>query len=480
MTCLKKRYLVVLLALLICLLAGCTLTRYSKEAVVQDVIKQLQEEFGAWDLGEFSVQITDREKVEDGGEVIRVTASASNEFLELRVSCELYYILAGGQWSMDYCYISGYHYTLLASGVTEEDAQSVLQDTYAKNYESLTYQDRSTDLNNGTDMFTYEGVYQDGYLVMNDWLRVCDQFTPESGWLLTGVEKEETSRSWDVLGSWTYQNEMSEMEITIHEITSEAIQMEYQFDFCYTASYEGDYVMPDRMAFASDGIESRSFQEIEDGVEFCVGNDDNQITVFLTAHGGVALGTEGTEEKSSFVLQYEHGDNYSMRDADGLWPETIELYDYPPVYTSGPDGMTWISRTHIVTGLHQNAGADHDETSYIHSFSYIQDDGEDPQYASNTYELYGLYSILTGTVYLDEDVDFGSSAVCRIYGDGNLLYSKDASTFTEENCYESLSIDVTGVRELTIECSGESETFYSVWGPFESPVIALADLVVSR
>jgi len=78
---------------------------------------------------------------------------------------------------------------------------------------------------------------------------------------------------------------------------------------------------------------------------------------------------------------------------------------------------------------------------------------------SLVYDLYRQYDEFTGTVYLGDYAKPGQSAIFRVYGDGNLLYTFDTAVLTESQSFECFTVD-NGV--LTYVADNEHPTAYVV------------------
>ena len=75
---------------------------------------------------------------------------------------------------------------------------------------------------------------------------------------------------------------------------------------------------------------------------------------------------------------------------------------------------------------------------------------------STTYALDGQYTTFSCTGFLTDGTEPGGSAYIRVWGDGQIL--NQSMTITSGDII-SYSVDVTGVKELTVECVTNSESF---------------------
>lgn len=72
------------------------------------------------------------------------------------------------------------------------------------------------------------------------------------------------------------------------------------------------------------------------------------------------------------------------------------------------------------------------------------------------FDLHGECKELSGTIGCTPKKGSGASVQFRIYGDGQLLYQSDI--IYDTNAPVKFSVDISGVRELVIECTTESST----------------------
>ncbi len=103
--------------------------------------------------------------------------------------------------------------------------------------------------------------------------------------------------------------------------------------------------------------------------------------------------------------------------------------------------------------------------------SYVISDDFD-----RTYKLNGQYSRLTGVLFQEYDKRSGTiysrNACLRIYGDGELLYSREFDKDTSGLDPENIDIDLTGVLELRVYFADGADSYgaSSYWAAYKGPL----------
>ena len=107
--------------------------------------------------------------------------------------------------------------------------------------------------------------------------------------------------------------------------------------------------------------------------------------------------------------------------------------------------------TDIITGTLMDVSGNKHENAVMF---WVSDAGN---YINIEHIVYGInreYDILEGSISLGEDSASGAAVRFYIYGDGNLIYKSDYISGAQE---KTLSIDVSGVSELRIECETDEK-----------------------
>ena len=115
----------------------------------------------------------------------------------------------------------------------------------------------------------------------------------------------------------------------------------------------------------------------------------------------------------------------------------------------------------------------------IYTWMYYEDNKD----TEITYFLNAEYDVLTGTLYrpyvtLSCESQWNSDGFLKVYGDGVLLYTGKITQKSFDPI--SLNIDVSGVRELTIDLDGSWYGTNSLGGSFYYPKCSVADLHVAK
>lgn len=478
----KKPYILIGIILMVgfTLLTGCSGKR-SEDEIKEDVLSYLSDYLSGISFEEINVQVESREpNNQEKTECVFSSVEAENNSVTYTMETESYYYKGEKGWELEGIDVVSEDYIIKQSEITEEEAEAQYKELYANEPGEYSFTDRETDLENGTDTFYYTRERKQGYLTEVYDIALVYTFSLYDGWYFD----EENSISelaqyrWDVEGKWTYTNSKSNMELNIINLSDGEAEVEYDFNYIYTeeASYNEGFEMKN-VQFASDGTKTVGLSTEEEGhLILTIHENDQSYYLNLTSYGGITFdGKYG--KKDTFVFGYEDGNGYQVRDENETWEDKLNLYETMPIYVAGGKegkGM----------GLWNDLGkAAHDGNMQKYCLSYMQEDGGSKK-ASNTYELFGKYTKLTGKIFLVEGINPGSDAQLIIYGDGKKIYSKKASELSGSNYMEDLNVDITGVKELTIELSGESQ-FVEIKGMIaangiDCPVLAVSELQAER
>ncbi len=307
-----------------------------------------------------------------------------------------------------------------------------------------------TDFDKRTISYVYAATRQEGYVTATDTFKVTYRWDAERGWYTSSPVKVTYGKEkWDVVGTWGYSNSESDITLTIHKITEDEVKYEYDFNYKGPKQYSNsmtDYEFKSqRVATAQVWDLGSVYYEKEDGLYFTL--CDGAEYVYITKYGGVSYGgsawSNGIEGKNFFILTKNDDLSYNRAVSNELFPVVQPLFNFSVVDRTGGtnfDGTS--SDANDISGM-----------TYYETYSYMNK--EDPASTSaETFDIYGQYKYISGTVFLGEFAEAGDPGTFKIYGDGKLLYQYNASNFTREDCSEDFLVDVGGVRELTLEMSG--------------------------
>ena len=455
----RRIFILTLVSIISVMLMGCTPKPIS-ESEVKKVIEEyfLNEYRGDYNVSsEVVLRQTDKENKTD---YVWTHIIAENDLVSVECDGELEYVLYNEGWQLNNCDLNNMHYDIKKTTVTEDEAKEMLLSDIVTEYDELSFENRATDLYSGNDTFVFHGKYSEGYMDKTDIIYVTYRFGLYDGWKYDMSNVGNTLEEWNVYGKWTYKSSDSDMWIEILDITENEIEIAY--DFNYTCAYEKALsgMQLKKEHYVSNGTVRRALRCEGNEIAFNLVTDQSDTPyVYITPEGGLTFDGVWYNEEDTFVFYYEDGDGYQTRAESGLWSDEIYL-----------NKKRLISFTNYVP---TNSIESHNGNKF-ETLGYISNSTET---AANTYNLYGQYKELHGTVVLNKNSQPENFGEIKIWGDNELLYCVQASELSPENSEKSIVVDVTGVKELTIECSGDPAFYYSeIFGSshrFDDPVIGL-------
>lgn len=465
----KKYYMYILLEMLILVafLTGCSPKAKSDQEIMNDVKDDFLYNWSFVDFDDIDIEVYKRQtNKEEKIDFAWVTVAAENDEISMEVSYEVEYALYNDGWELEEINYSKRDYQVKKSSVTEDDALSIVTQNYQDVYEEIVLLQHDTDLAYRTDTFVFEGTYSEGYVTITDHITVCYEYSLRDRWYNASHQREEIFQNWSVGGRWSYKLGDNEMWIDIVDLNNGMIGIEYDFD--YDCIYETAFYgwKKTREQYASNGIETRTIDYTDDGFCFNLLEDESTTPyIYITKYGGLTFDGWWANEDDSYVFYYNGGNGYQTRIDSGQWSDEAEVSKMPIV------GYTEMLDTII-------SAKNHLGETITTVFGYVQRNGK-PYTGSNTYNLYGQYKTLTGQAFLTEHADFGSHGEVRILGDGEVLYSIKAESFTKDHCVDDINISVDGVEALTIECTGDYVTEHDIF-TIEHPTIGFTELIVHK
>lgn len=410
-----RRKYVMLLCLILCqiMFTGCA---KSDKKVLSDVKAQFVSDYSGAQFEEIELDMVQRQtNANEKKDYASVSLIAENADVCFSCNYEVMYVKYNDGWKLEKCDMTGGQYTIKRTTVTEKDAERVVLSNYQGMYEQISFKDRKTNLNDGSDVFVYYGSYSDGYLTQTDEISVEYKYSLYDGWVYNNHIKEENNKSWNILGKWSYQLGDSNMWIRINKITNEQIEFEYDFNYIGVWSNLSGWHR-EAKHYASNGVETRNLDKTENGIAFNLLDDDMATPyVYVTNHGGVTFDGVWFNQDDTYVFYYEDGDGYATRNENGVWPQIYKIEDMPIIDYTKEKPVSGGTKT-----------------------------------SSKTYNLYGQYKTLDAEVSLSEHAGSGSLGEISIIGDGKVLYSVKANKYNENYNKEQISVDVSGVKSLTI------------------------------
>lgn len=410
---------------------------------------------------------------EKDSETIFVEVVSYSDFVKYSSIYVLYYRSIDGDWVMTDHYMESNQYEILSCPITDADAEAALANftnDLQGTYSDFSIFDQETDLQAGSCTYVYTAIRHDGYITAVDQFIVSYGFDFTDGWYANPVTVNYGSETWNVEGTWIYSNSNSDISLTIHKISEEEAKIEYDFTYRWPeAGYYGSHMSS--YEFKSNRVETRAVYEEDDGIRFLLCDDAEYV--YVTKYGGVSYGDVWRGYSNYSMLTSESDQNYAVLETNNVFPNILALSEF-----------CVINRTQKIGLFNGNSSDDSDISGNIfyETYSYMNDD--DPS-ATNaeTYDIYGKYNYISGTTFLGRYAQAGSSGTFKIYGDGVLLYEYNASNFTEADCSEDFVVDISDVRELTIEMPGTScREKISGWVGlyFDHPVMYAANLMLSK
>lgn len=399
---------------------------------------------------------------ENKSDIILVEVVASNDIIEVKCMCELKYYLYENGWECVYSDILEETYNILNTNITEADALESLKSHYGQERE-YTFLEHNTDLDSGMDWYIYQVFDRDGYLGVAEEVQITYMFDFELGsWTFSNINSGGQKYDWNVLGNWSYKNSHADLHMVIYQVTPDDIAFEY--DFSYEISYETiASFRVNSFDYSSSGVEKRTYMLQDDSIRFALLEGDvNTPHVTIDKYKGVCFDGVWQLPDDTYIFSYDDGEGLAIPSEFNIWPDTVALSDVNLVWS--PDGIF-------------NYGGDGEDINgnvFSDLFSHISDSGV----AQNVFDIYGQYQELSGVVFLPEEFNPGEqNSTFKVYGDGKLLYEYNSISFTQEHSYENFKVNVTGVRELAIEFSGEHKGSW-LFGIF--PAIFASDLTLTK
>ena len=336
-----------------------------------------------------------------------------------------------------------------------------------------------TDFDKRTISYVYAATRQEGYATAIDTFKVTYRYDAERGWYISSPVKVTYGKeTWNVEGTWIYRNSESDITLTIHKITENEVK--YEYDFKYKGTKQSSDSMTNyefkskRVATAQMSSNYGAYYENKDGFYFTL--CDGAESVYITKYGGVSYGgrvwidwINWIEGQNFFILTKEDDLTYSRAVSNELFPVVQPLFKFGVVDRTGGSHFD---------GTYSHAD-DISKMTYYETYSYMNK--ENPASTSaETFDIYGKYEYVSGTVFLGEFAEVGDQGTFKIYGDGKLLYQYNASDFTREDCSEDFVVDVGGVRELTLEMSGGHCIEKMSGVKFDRPTMYAANINLSQ
>lgn len=451
MRCHRKCCFLIGMVFLMLLLPGCSGNKAKSEAdIINDIVAN-DDYCSNYNLEVESYTIISRltstERMTDDIEIL--LTAVCDEF-SYSTTYSVNYLLYDNGWILNDIDCKSWSVTPLYCSITELDANSVALNATAElslDYSECNLFDSVLNLDSCTNEFVYHAVREEGYTKTVDTFNVLFRFNPNrGGWYLDDVTIDYGVEDWNVLGTWNYHNSRSDMELTIHQIANETIQVEYDFSYeCPVDSFYGYYM--ESFNFKSDGVETFDLHERnqEDSIYFLPFDillDGSYPTISITKYEGVCFDGYPYSPDDLFIFSF-NGD-YSVPENNYVWNDYISLSELSPIWRIGSSELY----TYTGRGVADKLG-----NTYHDVYWYMNKD--DPnQTKAETYDLYGQYRYLSGIVFPSIFSDLEDEGFFKVYGDGALLSEYYVAYFTEDRCFEEFQVDVSGIRELTIEFSG--------------------------
>lgn len=467
-------------------ISGCG-EELSDHVIESDVQQAFDNTYGVT-FDQINVAIDQNQMYDDGNRCsIIASVEAQTESADVQASVSAEYDKTSGEWDIIDYDVYDVMVSVTDTTVTEEDDLGRVQGEYGDLYQSYELDNRDISSESQEAIFTYTANRDSGYRKIYDTIESVYQYSLYDGWtsLETGVI--DSRDEWDINGRWTYENLNDTMWIDVSSFDGETIEMEYDLSYEAPTDINGNAGITD-MHLKSEGTVSMDVRKDDEEESWHVNLDDSSVppVLYITSEGGITFNGYVWNPHDTFIFYYEDGDGYDTREQNGLWSNELKLYDEDtilPVSIEG-GGRTY---SHISMGDSFKLGferglymSDGDGNAYLSNMYYIQSESSYAQTCSEIFDLYSQYTTLKGTAYLGELASTSDSAKITIYGDDQPLYTCVPSDFSGK-ANDEFEIDVSGVRNLKIECSGESDS-QSVFlgGSLNYPVLALADLTVSR
>lgn len=422
-------------------------------------------------------------------ERLRITVNVMEPDANGWFSVEAAYVLGSEQWELKDWNVLDSGAEVIGCSVPQETAQADMLAFYTERFDEDIYDCKyvthscDSELNSAT--FEFQMVQKFGYYSQQKPARLFYDYSLKDGWIAANYTPNAADvyvGTWDVLGEWTYSDSVNNVWVNIISVDENEITYEYEID-CrvpYEGSWSGEST--DVVMITSDGERTDSLREVDDedfALRFPITDSPSTCSLYLYPYKGVTFNGRIWNADDTYILSYSDTDKAAqvLKEEHADWPEeTISLYDAPIIYhTPGIE----LSSIKFDYGNKDTDDVESTEETVHHNVMYYADEDNEGA-ASNTYNLYGNYETLTGTVFLMQGATPGKSAKVQIFGDGTRLYSFDAKVFTENDYIETFTIDVTNVRELTVELTGETYRQSTFLGSYDAALIGLAELTAYR
>lgn len=375
-----------------------------------------------------------------------VSVEAGTSMFKYRESYLCYFELVENEWQSNYWNFYGSELTVLSSPITQEMADMELAQILPQNA-TYTLREHSLETHTGIDSFVYDVVIEDGYKLNEYVYSVIYSFDLYNGWDNVSCDSYQTNSVWNIEGTWTYNSSSSNATIIIHKVDGDIFKVEYNYDLFYETPHWNDY---EKTAGESTRVEEVELKSSGSSLYFHLGEE----TFYLDQYAGIHV------VNKAIIFSHDSGHGYDIPSKYAM-PYSYSLIDsFAISYTSTP--------------LKISLGSDYAGDVRITSgFGHA---GGEASRSTQTYDLYENYRTFYGEFYLSNGATIGTDAVARIYGDGNLLYEFNANALTENNYEHRFVIDVTGIRELTIDMPGNSVRS----GYFTQPALYLENVIVTK
>lgn len=430
---LKKRKIAIFILFIIVILViiFVHLGEQSDNTIKEKAKEIFLSEYSAIKFEKIDVEITDKETgLNKDSYYTILNICGTNDEIELECVYRLKYKKCDINWQLEHYKCTDINYEMKKSLLTKNNAVTDLNEHFPKQYEDVQVKDRITDLSNKEDTFILNAKYKKGYLERMDEITISYNYDLFKGWVAT-ISVDEGSNDWLILGKWTYQATGGDMWINIDSVKDNVIYFEYKFNFKNIYEDLNNEIINENKSYSSTKLESRNIILEEDNDTFSfqlVEGEANANYVYVSAYGGITFQNTYIEPSDSYVFYYEDGDGYDTRIENKIWLDKINL-----------------SKLHVSNCTKYIDGCEH---------SIFEYESEDSGYASNTYNIYGQYNTLVGEVSLNNRTTKECTGKINIIGDGKELYSVEVKDIIGKTEKTQIQINISGVKELTIECGG--------------------------
>lgn len=427
-------------------------------------------------------RITDYSALE---EKITFTVNVSEPDANGWFSAEATYVLGVEKWEMKDWNVLDSGVEIIGCSIPQDAACSDMlafyTDRYDEEIDDCIYLAHNCVAETTSAKFEFQMVQDYGYYSQRKTANLVYDYTLKDGWTAASYTPNAADKyvgAWDVIGEWTYSDSVNSIWVNIISLNENEITYEYEIN-CqvpYESSWYG--LSTEIQKISSDGERTESFRSVDDedfALRFPITDSSDSCNLYLYPYKGVTFDGRIWNADDTYILSYSNTEKSAQveKEVAADWPEkTILLYEEPVIHHTG--GLT-LSTLEFDYGEKDLDDGETLDGSVHHNVMYYADD-ENEGAASNTYNLYGKYGTLTGTIFLMQGAPLGNSAKVNIYGDGALLYSFDAIKFTKTYYTEDFTIDVVGVRELTVEFTGEYFRKSVFLASYYEALIGLAEL----